>query len=80
MSNEDAATVAGAILIVLDIITVATRFYSRWSTKAGFGWDDWTILTALLTGILAGALTIWGAFFCFLCIATYLYGDYTCMP
>lgn len=65
MSNEDASTVAGAILIVLDIFAVAGRFYSRWSTKVGFGWDDWTILMALVTGILPGALTIWGTFFCF---------------
>ena len=91
-SNEDAATVAGAVLIALDIVTVAGRFYSRWFTKAGFGWDDWTILVAMLTGILPGALTIWGAFFCFVspfpnpsgrirfCIATYMFGDYTCMP
>ncbi|ROW13643.1 hypothetical protein VPNG_04526 [Cytospora leucostoma] len=61
MSNKDAATVAGAVLIVLDVVTVAGRFYSRWFTKAGFGWDDWTILIALLTCIIAGALTIWAS-------------------
>lgn len=92
MSAEDAATVAGAILIALDIVTVAGRFYSRWSTKAGFGWDDWTILIAMLTGILPGVLSIWGAFFCFVspfpdpygrirfCIAPYISGECTCMP
>lgn len=62
MSNVDPATVAGAILIVLDILTVASRFYLRWFIKAGFGWDDWIILIAILSGILPGALTIWGAF------------------
>lgn len=62
MSSEDPSTVAGAILVVLDIVTVASRFYSRWFTKAGFGWDDWTILVAMLSGILPVALTIWGAF------------------
>ncbi|KAL1857094.1 hypothetical protein Daus18300_010437 [Diaporthe australafricana] len=61
MSNEDAATVAGIVLIVLDIITVAGRFYSRWFTKAGFRWDDWTILIALLTGIVPGILTIYAS-------------------
>ncbi|KAL8900583.1 MAG: hypothetical protein Q9207_005619 [Kuettlingeria erythrocarpa] len=61
MSNEDASTVAGAILIVLGMVTLASRFYSRWFTKAGFGWDDWTILIAMLTGILPGALTIWAS-------------------
>lgn len=92
MSNEDASTVAGIILIVLGIVTVGSRFYSRWFTKAGFGWDDWTILIAMVTGILPGALTIWGAFFCILspfpdpsswirfCIVAYISGQYTCMP
>lgn len=92
MKNEDAATVAGVILIVLGILTVASRFYSRWSAKAGFGWDDWTILIAMVTGILPGALTIWGAFFCVLspffdrssrigfCITTSICREYTCMP
>lgn len=59
-SNDDAVTVIGVIIIVLDILTVASRFYSRWSAKAGFGWDDWTILIALVTGILPGILTVWG--------------------
>ncbi|KAL8645936.1 MAG: hypothetical protein Q9210_006433, partial [Variospora velana] len=60
MNEEDATTVAGAILIVLDIVTVACRFYSRRITKVGFGWDDWTILIAMLAGILPGTLGIWG--------------------
>lgn len=92
MSSEDAATVAGGVLIVLDIITVASRFYSRWFTKAGFGWDDWTILIAMLSGILPGALTIWGAYFCFVSpfpdpprqnrfyIATCISAECTCIP
>ncbi|KAK3385758.1 hypothetical protein B0H63DRAFT_560290 [Podospora didyma] len=61
MTTEEAATVAGIILIILDVITVAGRFYSRWFTKAGWKWDDWFILLALLTGILPGALTIWAS-------------------
>lgn len=59
MSSEDASTVAGAIVVVLDVVTVASRFYSRWFTKAGFGWDDWTILVAMVSGILPVALNIW---------------------
>lgn len=92
MTDEDSATIAGAVLIALDIVTVAGRFYSRWFTKVGFGWDDWTILIAMLTGILPGALTIWGMYFCFvspfpnlrsliiLCIAIYIPGEYICAP
>jgi hypothetical protein len=82
MSSGDASTAAGATLIILDIITTAGRFYSRWFTKVGFGWDDWTILIAMLTGILPGALTIWGAFLSFFypdpfgritfCVTTYI--------
>jgi hypothetical protein len=64
-STEEAAQVAGILLIVLDIITVAGRFYSRWITKLGFKWDDWTILIALLAGILTGILTLWGTLFSF---------------
>jgi hypothetical protein len=64
-STEEAAQVAGILLIVIDIITVAGRFYSRWITKLGFKWDDWTILIALLAGILTGILTLWGTLFCF---------------
>ncbi len=56
---------AGIVLIVLDVVTVAGRFYSRWLTKAGWKWDDWTILLALVTGILPGAMSMWGAFFFF---------------
>ena len=65
-TNEEAAQVAGILLIVLDILTVAGRFYSRWVTKLGFRWDDWTILMALITGILPGALTMYGAYLCIL--------------
>lgn len=64
-SGEDASQVAGILLIVLGIITVAGRFYSRWITKLGFGWDDWTILIAMVIGIVPGALTMWGALFYF---------------
>lgn len=56
---------ASIILFVLDVVTVAGRFYSRWVTNAGFGWDDWTILIATLTISLSGGLLIWGAFLCF---------------
>ena len=65
MGSGDAALVAGGVLIALDIVTVAGRFYARWFTKAGFKWDDWTILIAMLSGIIPGALTIWGACLCF---------------
>ncbi|KAK6193362.1 hypothetical protein LQW54_012534 [Pestalotiopsis sp. IQ-011] len=58
MGDEDAVTVVGIILIV-DILTVVGRFYSRWYTKSGFGWDDWTILIALLLSLLARILTIY---------------------
>lgn len=74
MSNEDAATVAGIVLIVLDILTVAGRFYSRWFTKAGLRWDDWTILIALLTGLIPGILTIYGTPSMFaLCLSFFLF-------
>lgn len=62
MGGVDTVTVVGIVLIVVDILTVIGRFYSRWYTKSGFGWDDWTILTALLLSLLAGILTIYGMY------------------
>ncbi|KAI0158964.1 hypothetical protein BJ166DRAFT_593174 [Pestalotiopsis sp. NC0098] len=59
MGGEDTVTVVGVVLIVFDVLTVVGRFYSRWYTKSGFGWDDWTILIALLLSLLAGILTIY---------------------
>lgn len=60
-THADSTQIAGLTLIVLDIITVASRFYSRWITKVGFGWDDWTILIALIIGIVPGVLTMWAS-------------------
>lgn len=62
MDDEDTVTVVGIVLMVVDILTVVGRFYSRWYTKSGFGWDDWTILIALLLSLLAGILTIYGVY------------------
>lgn len=64
-SHEESTQIAGLTLIVFDIIAVAGRFYSRWITKVGFGWDDWTILITLIMSIVPGILTMWGTLFCF---------------
>ena len=32
----------------LAAIAVGLRFYSRYVKKAGFSWDDWTILPAMV--------------------------------
>lgn len=57
---ETASTVAGATMIVLSIIIVACRFYTRLFLKSGLKWDDWFILIALTSLIAAGVLVLAG--------------------
>jgi hypothetical protein len=49
-----------AIVIVLAVISVVLRFYTRLFTKAQLKADDWLILLAVLSAVLTGALSIWG--------------------
>ena len=35
-------------LLVIQIVAVAVRFVSRYLSRAGCWWDDWTILAALV--------------------------------
>ena len=60
-SNEQTATVAvGALIIVLAIITVVLRFYTRITTRVGLGWDDWLILVAVVVTLVTAVLLLWG--------------------
>ena len=60
-NNEDdtsATTAVGALVIVLAVMSVALRFYTRYFTRAGFGWDDWFILLALIATIVTDVLVL----------------------
>ncbi|KAI0907487.1 hypothetical protein F4823DRAFT_602886 [Ustulina deusta] len=65
-ANDRNGIIVMTVLFTILIITaVSLRFYSRHITRAGYGWDDWTALAALLftlalNGIFLGA-TIEGA-------------------
>ncbi|OTA60285.1 hypothetical protein K449DRAFT_313815, partial [Hypoxylon sp. EC38] len=48
------------ILIALNVLSVALRFYTRIFTRAGLKADDWLILVAFIGGLLTGILLIWG--------------------
>ncbi|OTB10339.1 hypothetical protein K445DRAFT_309623, partial [Daldinia sp. EC12] len=48
----------GAVMAALSIVFVGMRFYVRHLKKAGFKWDDWLILTCLLTMIATDILAI----------------------
>lgn len=58
--SDTAATVVGAVVIVLAVIFVALRFYVRITTHVGLKWDDWLILIAVLLFILTAVLVVWG--------------------
>lgn len=50
------SVVAVAVALMVPIIVVAIRFYTRRHYKTGIAWDDWWILIALLTTILESCL------------------------
>ncbi|KAI1077954.1 hypothetical protein F5B20DRAFT_248573 [Whalleya microplaca] len=60
MSDEDPTTAVGALVAVLSVLAVGLRFYTRYSTEAGFKWDDWLILLALLAMISTDILSLYG--------------------
>lgn len=39
----------GLTFTVLAVLAVALRFYARTRTKTGLGWDDWTMLLAVVS-------------------------------
>lgn len=49
-------------MAILSIIFVGMRFYTRHLKKAGFKWDDWLILTCLLTMLGTDILAICGSY------------------
>ena len=60
--NENVSTTAvGALVLALAVVSVAARFYTRHFTKAGFGWDDWLILLALIATIIGNVLMLCGS-------------------
>ncbi len=46
--NSHTLSTVALTLIVLETTAVAVRFLSRYLSKAGFWWDDWLILGALV--------------------------------
>jgi hypothetical protein len=57
--EDDAiSTAVGALVAALALIAVALRFYARHTTAAGIKWDDWLILLAFSTTIVADALVL----------------------
>ena len=58
--DQTATLVLGGLIIVLAIITVGLRFYTRLFTKQGIKWDDWLILAAVTTTLVTAGLLVWG--------------------
>ncbi|KAI0880336.1 uncharacterized protein GGS22DRAFT_182426 [Annulohypoxylon maeteangense] len=58
MDDDEIAIIIGVILVVLAILCVVSRFYARYNTKAGFEWDDWLILLALIVIIITDILVL----------------------
>ena len=57
-TSQTATLVVGGAIIVIAIITVGLRFYTRISTKLGLWWDDWLIFLAGLTTLVTAILLL----------------------
>lgn len=57
-SNTTSTTVVGALVIILAVVSVAARFWTRHFTRAGYGWDDHLILLALVATIVTDILVL----------------------
>jgi hypothetical protein len=51
-----------ALVIVLAVISVALRFYTRIFTRQGLQLDDWLILAAVITTLVTAILLLWGKY------------------
>ena len=60
--NDTGTTAVGALVIVLALVSVALRFYARHYTAAGYGWDDWLILLAVIATLVTDALVLYCLF------------------
>jgi hypothetical protein len=60
-TGVDVTTAVGAPVAILALIAVVCRFWTRHSTKAGFRWDDWMVVLALLGTIATDILVLWGS-------------------
>ncbi|KAI1398179.1 hypothetical protein F4819DRAFT_502537 [Hypoxylon fuscum] len=59
-SGHSVTWAVNGLVIVLAIVSVALRFYTRMFTRAGLQADDWLILGALVTALATAALVLWG--------------------
>lgn len=61
-SDTTVTTAVGGLVAVLAIVAVTFRFYTRYFTKAGLGWDDWLILLSLIVAIATDIVMLYGLF------------------
>ena len=62
--SESGSTIAvEAFIIALAVVSVALRFYTRISSKAGLWWDDWMIFIAVVSTVITAVVLLIGKFF-----------------
>ncbi|KAI1659827.1 hypothetical protein F4813DRAFT_352100 [Daldinia decipiens] len=59
-SSGDATLAVSGVVIVLALLSVVLRFYTRRFTRLGLGADDWLILVAVIATLLTAVLLLWG--------------------
>ena len=58
--NEDVTLGVSALVVVLAVISVSLRIYTRVFTRTGLGPDDWLILAAVVATLMTAMLLLWG--------------------
>jgi ABC-type proline/glycine betaine transport system substrate-binding protein len=59
-SQAPAILATGSVFTALSVLAVILRFVARRIKRAQLGWDDWTILAALVMFILCEGLELTG--------------------
>lgn len=59
-SQAPAVLATSYIFITISTVAVGLRFISRYLAKASYGWDDWTILVALILFLVGEGLELRG--------------------
>jgi nitrate reductase gamma subunit len=58
--SSKTTTASSAIFVVLALVSVALRFYTRTQVKASIAADDWWILVGLVLTCITGGLLLYG--------------------
>jgi hypothetical protein len=60
IGDQNATLGISGFVIILAIVSVILRFYTRITTKTGLKLDDWMIMASMVTTVITAVLLLWG--------------------